>query len=131
MVLALAVIRWLHVLVAVLGTGQVAAIALLARTVRRTPHEDTYTLLRRLVRLFNASLLIMLVTGVAMALIVGPFFERTIWFRTSTLLVLVVGALAGMMGGAVKKRSAARAEGLAWGMVGLVTVMVLLMVAKP
>jgi hypothetical protein len=95
------------------------------------PHEETSALLRRLVVLFSWSLLVMLVTGVLMALLVGPAFERTIWFRASSVLVLVVGALAGMMGGALKRKAALRAEGLAWGMVGVVAIMALLMVAKP
>jgi hypothetical protein len=123
--------RWVHVLTAVLGTGQVAALAFLARSVRLAPHEETSALLRRLVVLFSWSLLVMLVTGVLMALLVGPAFERTIWFRASSVLVLVVGALAGMMGGALKRKAALRAEGLAWGMVGVVAIMALLMVAKP
>ncbi len=129
--LTLIVSRWLHVLTAVLGTGQVVAIALLARTVRASPHDPTRALLARLVRLFQWSLLVMLVTGVAMALVVGSFYERTIWFRTSSVLVLVVGALSGMMGAALKRKNERRAEGLAWGMVALVAVMALLMVAKP
>jgi hypothetical protein len=123
--------RWLHVLTAVLGTGQVVAIAFLAGAARRAPHDDTYAVLRRLLRIFQASLVILLGTGVWMALLVGPAYERTIWFRASSVLVLALGAVAGMMGKAVKKKAASRAEGLGWIMVGLVAVMVLLMVIKP
>jgi hypothetical protein len=131
-VLALYITRWIHVLTAVLGIGQVTAIAALARAVRSAPQEAAAAaLLRRLLVLFNWFLLVSLVTGVLMALLVGPPFERTIWFRTSTILVLVVGALAGMMRGALKRNALPRAEGLAWGMVGVVAVMVSLMVLKP
>jgi hypothetical protein len=131
-VIALYITRWVHVLAAVLGTGQVTAIAALARAVRLAPQETgAAALLRRLLVLFNWFLLVSLVTGVIMALLVGPPFERTIWFRASTLLVLVVGALAGMMRGALKRNALSRAEGLAWGMVGVVAIMVSLMVLKP
>jgi hypothetical protein len=131
-VLALYIARWVHVLTAVLGIGQVTAIAALARVVRYSPNEQgAASLLRKLLVLFNWFLLVSLVTGVLMALLVGPSFERTIWFRASALLVLVVGALAGMMRGALKKNAAQRAERLAWGMVGVVAIMVSLMVLKP
>jgi hypothetical protein len=131
-VIALYITRWIHVLTAVLGIGQVTAIAALARAVRSAPQETgAAAVLRRLLVLFNWFLLVSLVTGVIIALIVGPPFERTIWFRASTLLVLVVGALAGMMRGALKRKALPRAEGLAWGMVGVVAIMVSLMVLKP
>ncbi len=129
--LTLILARWIHVVTAVLGVGQIAAIAPLARSARLAPHEETSALLRRLLVFFNYSLLVMLATGVLIALVVGPPFERTIWFRASSVLVLIVGALAGMMRGALKKKAALRAERLAWAMVGLVAIISLLMVAKP
>jgi hypothetical protein len=130
-VLALYAARWIHILVAVFGIGQITAIAALARAVRIAPNEGGANLLRGLLTVFSWSLLIALLTGIAMALLVGPPFERTIWFRTSFLLAIVVGALAGMTRRALKRSAAVRAERLVWGMLGVVALMVTLMVLKP
>jgi hypothetical protein len=125
----------LHVLTAVLGIGQIVAIAVLASaTGKGEPAPAVTAALKALTRSANWSALVMLLTGVAIDLTGGRVFDRTWWFRGSTLLLLALGALLGIVQGALRKAEPGyigKVGGLARWMCVVVAALVVLMVLKP
>src|SRR5262249_11106632 len=125
----------LHAAVAVLGTGQLAAIALVARAQRRGPVEQrTVAGTGTLAVTATWRLALLLVTG-ALAMYLGPaVFLGMWWMRISIVLFLALGALTGQVRGAARRGSAAplaRIEALGWVMCGVLFAIVVLMEAKP
>jgi hypothetical protein len=134
--------RLVHVLVAILGVGQVVAIAVVASTARTeaTAPPWAFQALRWLARWTGISLLLMMSTAVLIEYATGGGYHRTLWFRASIGLWIVVGFLQGRMRRAL--RTADGAESLTAGallriqrgslaMCALVGVLVVLMELKP
>lgn len=128
----------LHVLVAVLGVGSIASIALVAATSRRTSQGAAQAVawLGPLLRYSVVSLAAMLVTGVLMDLAVNGAFRNSWWFRGSALLLVATGALHGLTRRTVRSGSDSsavfrRVQRLAYGMCALVAVITVLMELKP
>lgn len=130
-----------HVVIAILGMGTVAAIAIIAATGRRQGSTRTVlTWLSPLLRYATLSLALMLVTGVLMGIAAGAAAHQTWWFRGSALLLLPTGALLGQARRAVRQALAnesdgvaaiRRVEGIAYGVCSLVALIAVLMEAKP
>jgi uncharacterized membrane protein len=132
-----------HALVAVLGVGQVLALAVLAGEARtggdRLP--ATLGLMRRLARVTSISLGLMLLSGIGLMIPRRGAYGAAWWFRVAFVLFFVLGFFNGQLqralraaGGSVSDASAravARLPTLAWTMCGIVAVIVILMAAKP
>jgi hypothetical protein len=129
------VILLLHVLTAVFGIGLIGAMAVVCVTVgSESPAPAVMTSLRRLTRTATWSVLVMLITGVLLDLAAARAFDRTWWFRGSTLLILLLGYLLARTQRALRKADpgfVATVRGLAFGMSAIVAVLVVLMVVKP
>ena len=109
-----------HVLVAVLGLGSIASVAIVAATA--------------------LSLAAMLATGVLLDLMVGGAFRGAWWFRGSALLLVATGLLQAQARPAVGRDLAneddgalvlRRVECIAYGMCALIGVIAVLMEVKP
>jgi hypothetical protein len=132
----------LHVLVAVLGLGSIASIAIVAAAARRPGHRavDALTWLGPLLRYSALSLGAMLATGILLgATSAGAVYEAW-WFRGSALLLVLTGVLHGQARRAVRQGLANRGDGdaavrrvarLAYGMCALVALIAVLMEVKP
>lgn len=132
-----------HALVAVLGIGQVLALVFLAGEAQRAGDRlpATLALMTRLARVVGISLGLMLLSGIAVMIPTRGAYGAAWWFRIALLLFLVLGALNGVLqrtvrgaGGPPSAASAAavaRLSTLAWSMVGVASVIVILMAAKP
>lgn len=94
----------LHVLVAVLGLGSTASVAIVATTARKTGRgaTDVVAAVRPLLRYSALSLAAMLVTGLLLDLAMNGAFHNWWWFRASVLLLVVTGALHGQASRAVR-----------------------------
>jgi hypothetical protein len=125
----------LHAAIAVLGTGQLAAIAVVAKAGREgTAAARTIPIIGKLASTATWSLVLLLLTG-ALAMYVGTaFFLQMWWLRISMVLFLVLGALSGQVRRAVRhgdEASLPRIERLAWAMCVLLFAIVVLMETKP
>ncbi|HMJ63373.1 MAG TPA: hypothetical protein VK493_16505, partial [Bryobacteraceae bacterium] len=87
----------IHVIVAVLGVGSIASVAIVAATGRRAGHPSTQVLvtITPLLRYTVFSLAAMLVTGILLDLVAHGAFHESWWFRGSALLLVATGALHG------------------------------------
>lgn len=125
----------LHAAIAVLGTGQLAAIAVVARTGRaHTVEPRTFTVIGRLANATSWSLVLLLLTGAAAMWVGTSFFAHMWWLRIAVLLFFVLGGLTGQVRRAARRAEAAslpRIERQAWAMCVVLFVIVLLMEAKP
>lgn len=130
-----------HVLVAVLGLGPVAAVAaMVPAPAGPTPSPLHLIQLRRLVALASASLGLLIASGVLLVLFTQGLYTRMGWFRLSMVLVLLLGATLGMAGRWLR-RVTPGADGSSAALVrvriavrigcALAAAVVLLMVAKP
>jgi heme A synthase len=131
-----------HVLVAILGVGSIAAVALVAATGRRAGRgaSDVSIWLRPLLRYSAFSLAGMLVTGALLDFAAGGAFHEAWWFRGSALLLLATGALNGRARRVVRRESAneedagkvlRRVERMAYAMCALIGAITVLMELKP
>jgi hypothetical protein len=128
-----------HVVVAVLGLGQLAATGIVAGSLRRHGLTAATSPLRQLVLLSGISLAILLVTGVIMDVAAGGAFHAQWWFRGSALLLIATGATHARTRRAVRvalvEQHAPRAlrsvERLSYAMCGLVATITVLMELKP
>jgi uncharacterized membrane protein len=132
-----------HALVAVLGVGQIVAIAVLASDARagsdRLP--ATLAVVARLARIMGISFGFMLLSGIGLMIPTHGAFGAQWWFRISFVLFLVLGFFHGQLmralraaGGPASEgstRAVSRMRSVAWTMCGLVAVIVMLMAAKP
>ena len=131
-----------HVIVAILGLGSVASVALVASTARRAGRgaTDVVVWLGPLLRSSGISLGIMLVTGVLLDLAAAGAFHGAWWFRGSILLLVATAVLHAQARRAVRRplvteedRDAAlrRVERIAYGMCALIAAITVLMEVKP
>ena len=131
-----------HVVVAILGLGSIASVALVAGTARRAGggSKDVFAWLRPLLRYSAFSLAAMLVTGVLLDFAAGGAFHEAWWFRGSALLLVATGVLHARARRAVRSGLASeddadvvlrRVEWTAYGMSALIAAITLLMEAKP
>jgi hypothetical protein len=131
----------LHVVVAVLGLGLIAAVAVVAATARRAGRglTDVAAWLTPLLRFSAISLGVMLATGALLDFAVGGAFNQRWWFRGSALLLVATGVLHARARSALRTVPASgggdaalrRVERIAYGMCLLIAVIVVLMEAKP
>lgn len=131
-----------HVLVAVLGIGSIASVAIVATTARRVGRGSTgaLTWLGPLLRYSAFSLAAMLATGSLLGLISGGAVHEAWWFRGSALLLIATGVLHARARRAFRQGLANEADGdlalqrvtrIAYGMCGIVAVIAALMEVKP
>jgi hypothetical protein len=131
-----------HVIVAVLGLGSIASVAIVAATARRAGRgwTEVSAWLNPLLRYSAFSLAAMLVTGILLDLAARGAFSKLWWFRGSALLLVATGLLHGLARRALRRGhtiegggSAAlrEIERIAFGMCALVAVIVVLMEVKP
>jgi hypothetical protein len=129
-----------HVLVAVLGVGSIASLAVLAGTARRAGRgsTDPSAWLGPLLRYSAVSLGAMLATGALLDFAAGGAFHEAWWFRGSALLLVATGGLhararrAVRLGGeGVTAVTLRRVERIAYGMCALIAAIAVLMETKP
>src|SRR5262249_32821104 len=131
-----------HVLVAVLGLGSIASVALMAATARQSGRGLTGVAewLGPLLRWSAVSLATMLITGVLLDVAAGGAFRKSWWFRGSGLLLLATGALHGQARRAVRRGIAQKDEAeihlrrvarMGYGMCALIAAITVLMEVKP
>jgi hypothetical protein len=125
----------LHTAVAVLGTGLLGAIAIVARIARKSAVErPTFAVIGTLASITSWSLVLLLLTG-ALAMYFGTtVFLGMWWMRISIVLFVALGALIGQVRLAARRGNPAslgRIEWLAWTMCALLFAIVVLMEGKP
>lgn len=132
-------LRLVHVIVAVLGTGSIAAIAIVARQARAQPGFATSPL-PALARWASISLGLMLITGIWIDFEVRGAYHQTLWFRGSAIGLVLTGATLGILrrqlahglrGRLAPERALARVTMLAVVASALVLAIVVLMECKP
>jgi hypothetical protein len=129
----------IHVLAAVFGAGQVAAIFTVAATARRgLSPEAASSIVKRLLSRTARGLVPLLVSGVILDFAAGRAFDHAGWFRLSVLLLLVLASLVGVAtrtleraGGGGESVALARVGRLAVVMSLVIGVAVVLMELKP
>jgi hypothetical protein len=130
----------LHVVVAILGVGQVTGLTVAAAVAKRSPSMSApmWAVLARLARGATWSLLVMLLTGVWLEALAGGAHGRSWWFPVAFVLFLACGALLGMTQRALRKGAAAGDATVLSGVVtrsgvvsGLVAIIAILMQLKP
>lgn len=114
----------LHVIVAILGVGQLAALAVTAASA-----EPASAL--KLIRNGRRALAAMFVTGAGLEFLSGGAFHERLWFRGSALLLLLAGILSWRSQKAARAGSSKRVRALALGMCGVVALITVLMEQKP
>jgi hypothetical protein len=108
-------LRLVHVVVAVLGTGSIAAIAIVAR--RAQPAGLLAGPLLALARWASISLAVMLLTGIWIDIELHGAYHQMRWFRGSVIGLVLTGATLGLLrrqiagGSATGSRPSARSPG--------------------
>jgi hypothetical protein len=134
--------RLLHVLIAILGLGQVVAIAVVASAARSEATAPPWAshALRWLARWTGISLLLMMLSAALIEYATGGGYHQALWFRASFALWVALGFLQGRIRRALRKTDPAEAltAGTLLGvqrgslaMCALVGVLVVLMELKP
>ncbi|HXJ38422.1 MAG TPA: hypothetical protein VNH18_04030 [Bryobacteraceae bacterium] len=132
----------LHVVVAVLGLGSTASIAIVAASARRLRRDPAELLpwLGPLLRGSAFSLATMLGTGILLDLSAKGAFRGSWWFRGSALLLIGAGALHGQARRTLRSWAANKAdsdtllrrvERLAYAMCAVIAGITVLMEVKP
>lgn len=135
---AYSIVAIIHVIVAVVGLGQISVLALLARR----PELASTTLFRKIFQAVGISLILMLVTGVLLLWLSNWTYVSTGWMGFSFVLFLLLGALHGIGQSTVKKIAASGGSFVASPLIGklrkvtlamslTLAVLVLLMEGKP
>jgi hypothetical protein len=95
----------IHVITAILGLGQISGIAVLSSSMSAPGAASigSWTALQRLARGTTWTLVIMLLSGVLLEYTSGGAFHDSWWFRLSFFGLLVLGAINGTMGRAIRK----------------------------
>jgi hypothetical protein len=117
----------LHVLIAVLGVGQVGAVALAATSARRSRGEVRS--LAPLVRCTRFSLAAMVATGVWMEIASAGAHRGLWWLRVSAILIVVTFFFQRRAMAALQDPR--RLERAAWSMCGAIALITVLMQMKP
>jgi hypothetical protein len=131
-----------HVLIAILGLGSIASIAIVAATAGRDGRRPAEALpwLGPLLRYSAFSLAAMLATGILLGVASAGAVYEAWWFRGSALLLVLIGALHGRARRAVRLGLATEGSGdlavrrvarLAYAMCALIAVIAGLMEVKP
>jgi hypothetical protein len=135
-----AVVRLVHVVVAVLGTGSIGAIAIVAHEARAQPAGLRASPLQVLVRWATVSLALMLITGIGIDIEMRGAFHHALWFRGSAIGLVLTGATLGILrrqlagglrGRLAPERALARVTRLAVIANALVLAIVVLMERRP
>jgi len=135
-----AIVRCVHVVVGVLGTGTVSAIALVALQGRRQPAALAGSALPALAIWASVSLGLMLLTGIWIDVEMHGVYHTALWFRASAIGLVLTGATlgvlrrqlaAGLSGRLTPQRSLARVATLAVIASVLVLTIVALMERRP
>ena len=128
-----------HILTAILGLGQIAAMtSLVSAPAESTGGAPPWRALQRLATTSSWSLAVMLLSGLALEYSVGWGYHGFWWFRLSFLGLLALGAILGRTRRTIRK-NASSTDGRAlqgvrravWAMCALVAIITVLMVAKP
>jgi hypothetical protein len=121
-----------------LGLGQIAGTLVVTFGTDGSVAGPTWAALERLVRGIGWSVLVMLASGVLLEYVSGGGFHESWWFRISFFLLLVIGAINGTIGRALRKRNEASGvaliasvRGRAWAMCAVVAIVTFLMKVKP
>lgn len=122
-----------HVVIAILGVGSIASVAIVAATARKAGHAPAQALvwIAPLLRYSIYSLAAMLVTGILLDFVAHGAFHESWWFRGSVLLLVATGALHGFARRAMRAAVLRRLEWIAYGMCVLVAAITMLMELKP
>ena len=122
----------LHVLVAILGTGQLGAVAVMLAAARRarTPPADVASVVAPLLRYVRVSLGLLVLTGMAMDWAASGALHHLWWVRLSFLLVVLEFFLLRRATGRLA-RGGGGLEPLAWSMCGVLGLIAVLMRVKP
>jgi len=138
--MAYAIAIALHVVIAILGVGQVAGLTVVAAAARRSPPVGpaSWASLAQLARGASWSLLAMLLTGIWLEVLAGGAHGRSIWFPIAVVLFFAVGALLGITQRSVRKAKTTGDASVLDGIVarsaaacGLVAIIAALMQLKP
>jgi hypothetical protein len=128
----------IHLVTAILGLGQIAGMLVVTFGTHGSVATQTWAALERLVRGIRWSVLGMLASGALLEYASGGGFHESWWFRISLLLLVVIGAINGTTGRALRKRNEANGAALitsmrtrAWAMCGVVAMVTFLMKVKP
>jgi hypothetical protein len=89
--------KLVHILIAVLGIGQVGALLILSW---QKPSAPALTL--SIARIVTVSLLMMVLSGIGLLKLAGWAFAPTVWVRASFFFVLVIGFLASRISRSVR-----------------------------
>jgi hypothetical protein len=137
---------FVHVVVAILGLGPLVALALLTKrppvpagVARPVPPEPALRAFARILRVSQASLGLMLITGVTLVAMTHGAFGRQRWMIVSVVLFLALGAGTGLAQSNLKKALGSptpvphieRAHGFLLAACGLVAIIAWLMQTKP
>lgn len=114
----------LHVIVAILGVGQLAALAV---TAGRAEAGALFALIRNT----RLALATMFITGAALDFMSGGAFHERLWFRGSGILLIITGVLSWRVQKAARATQPGRVRALAWGMCGAVALITAMMELKP
>ena len=129
-----------HVLIAVLGLGSIASVALVAASARRDGNStDASRSIGLLLRYSGLSLVTMLITGILLDVASGGAFRGAWWFRGSAILLLATGVLLGQARRALRsvgqgdgrEVTLRRVERIAYGMCAFLAAITVLMEVKP
>jgi hypothetical protein len=131
-------ILFIHLTTAILGLGQIAGMLVVTFGTDGSVTGPTWAALERLVRGIRWSVLAMLASGALLEYVSGGGFHESWWFRISFFLLLVIGAINGTIGRALRKRNEASGVALitsvcgrAWAMCAVVAIVTFLMKVKP
>jgi uncharacterized membrane protein len=94
-----AIVAALHVIAAVGGLGQISAVGVMTRR----PEWASVPLMRHLFKSIGGTLIVMLLTGLALLWLSDWVYEHTWWFRISFILFLALGAFHGIAQATLKK----------------------------
>ena len=132
----------LHVIVAVLGTGQIGAIAISTYAARRAGLSLTQirSWLQPLLTTSRASLVLLLLSGIVLDAMLNGAYHHTWWFRISGLLLIGMGVAHGWARSSLVKGERGeidgsfalrRVERTGWAMSCVVALIATLMEVKP
>jgi hypothetical protein len=121
-----------HVLVAILGSGQIGAVAVMLAAARRagTAPADGARAVAPLLPYVRVSLGLLVLTGVAMDRLASGALHHLWWVRLSFLLVVLELLLLRRVRGTLA-RGGGGLEPLAWSMCGVLGLIIVLMRVKP